>query len=308
MSYQQAYNQLQGLQPIFDNWAQIARQVDGGEDVVLNIESEPYLNSDLFSAFLTLIATNYQSNCENSNSNAEAAKQAYDDSCKELARTRNLKLYCQGIISELNNQTLCHRVLQLEKLKTMVCNAMSEPPEKKDECWQQLLKLQQEDQDGFLSIWQDIIPFRVNRIEWIYFNENQTNTDPLADQCEDNVIRQLGLNYEPGKDRNDDLGAWRIHYQLDENITTHIPTIADTFYNSPNPRISFWNPYFQVTDDERWGWTRPINKPRGTRGVPEVVYLIQEDSENEISISMINQIEFLGDYEKTCCELRHRNG
>lgn len=295
MSYQQAYQQLlQELQPIFDNWAQIARTVDGGEDVVLNILSEPYLNSDLFSAFLTLIATEYQSTRENSNSNSEAAKNAYDDSCKKLARTRNLELYCQGRTSELNNQTICHRVLKLEKLKTMVCMSMGEPVKKKDECWQQFLNLQEEEEEDFLSIWQDVKPCKPNRIQWIYFNQHQTNIDPLANRGEHYVIRQLGLDYEPGRDRNDDLGAWRIHYQLDQNITTYIPTIADTFYNSSNPRVSFWNPYFRVTDDPQWGWTRPIGEPRETCGVPEVVYLIREDS--EISIIMTNQIEFLGDY------------
>ena len=61
--------------------------------------------------------------------------------------------------------------------------------------------------------------------------------------------------------------------------------MADTFFFT-------WNPYFQVTKDTRWGWTKPVTKPRGTQGVPEVVHRGWQQNKPNV---MTDQFEFLGD-------------
>jgi hypothetical protein len=286
--YQQAYDMLApGLKPTFDLWVAEARRIPGGEDIVLNISSEMHLSPSVLNDFLTSISTCFLMEGHNPGS----AERAYVKACNNLLNTGNQMLCCLGPQAQTDSSIRVHRIILLEKLQLMISEAMKKTSSirnEQQEDWDNFQELVDEgDLEGCLEILSKAIPCKPDRTNWVYFNEDQSDVDPLAGVSSELCLDMLGLPQEwnpRGKDQSDPKSSWRIHYRF-KQITRHIPTIADTI-------PSKWNPYFQPSQDSRWGWTRPIGSPRGTSEMPEVVHRGWEPG---IELGAISDIpEFLG--------------
>ena len=280
-NYRVAYDLMsRDSRVIFDDWVQAAcvESKEDGRDVVRNLRQESRLEPSILSRLLIYISSSFASNGASNSGNGLSARQAYEEACQRLRAERNHTIYCLGPEASVSNRTRVYRVLKLRSLKKMIAEAMGGTESGKNDLsdfrdqWDTFLQLlDDQDSELYCEILQKILPCRPDRIAWTYFNRAQNSVqrdiDPLFGKDCDHYLSQLGLPpdwYPRGRDRNDDQSSWRICYDL-EGIAKHVPTIADTLHSG-------WNPYFQVSVDPRWGWTRPLGRPRGEQGLPEVVH------------------------------------
>jgi hypothetical protein len=179
--YQQAYDMLApGLKPTFDLWVAEARRIPGGEDIVLNISSEMHLSPSVLNDFLTSISTCFLMEGHNPGS----AERAYVKACNNLLNTGNQMLCCLGPQAQTDSSIRVHRIILLEKLQLMISEAMKKTSSirnEQQEDWDNFQELVDEgDLEGCLEILSKAIPCKPDRTNWVYFNEDQSDVDPLA--------------------------------------------------------------------------------------------------------------------------------
>jgi len=271
LSFDEAYYRLKkNLQDAFDNWCNYAKELNGGMDIVENTKEEKQLKIDLFFEFLESIANSFLEQQHEDPNNIDA-KLIYESVCK------NDYFHFEGNSSKINYNTVLHNIVNVEDLKVIIHDVMAyasvniEELDSVEEAWTDFWddNISNEERMEYLA---DVGLYYPKYIIWAYFNlrkaERGTAVDPLEGKSADDCCNILGMppdwsKYSYGQN------LYKIQYTLKRSSQRYIPTIADAC-------ASGWNPYFQPApekkQDAKWGRTRPIGKPRGQKGMPEIIH------------------------------------
>jgi len=256
--FESSFSKLSGVnQELTSSWFFECAKMPEYNDIIENIRLQDILSDKTFFNFWNVILDKISSRLSLSKSITLAGKISYEEACK-------LFLF-KGKTSSVHPKTTLYSIINEIDLKEIICTAMgyTDIDLAWDNFWDDVL----DDEDriailanaGF-SDWKFII--------WVYFNpylgEEGTNIDPLESKDVNHICTTLGLPDEWNKYK---IGQniWKLKMIAPESINRYVPSIAD----------AGWNQYFQIVgspkDKIKWGWTRPLKSPRGTRGMPEII-------------------------------------
>lgn len=263
--FEQARSALTDAQRVvIDGWAAAAAGIAGGNDVVLNVKEENQLDEPVFREVLKSMASAYQAALA-AGSNPKNAETSYSTVCRES------KFHFKGTDAKVSERTVLHSVLNKPTLGKLLQNVTGYGSE--DDAWNAFWGPANTDEDR-LEMLTGVQPFDGRKeIVWTYFDpaagEAGSEADPLAGQNADATCRTLGLPTEwyPYKEGQH---LYKFRYVVSNGgLKRHLPCTMDA-------NAKGWNPHFQPAPEPRgvgtWGWTRPLGKARGEKGVPEVIH------------------------------------
>ena len=268
LPFDETYDNLPSItKAALDELWQRLKRVTRGEDVVLNVQSDRQLEPLTFASFLNDVAES----CEQ----VLASHPADHDPRIPLLDTCQKALYhFKGVQARVSNDTVLHHVVNERDIRKIVENAMGSATISDelgtDEGWDFFWDERLTDEDR-LSYLRQIELFDDHKyMVWAYFNimnaETGTDIDPLQHKNARECCYVLGL---PREWYPVAANLWKIHYTLNIDIRRFVPTNVDA-------NAKGWNSYFQPCSENResakWGWTRPLGAPRGTKGLPEVIH------------------------------------
>jgi hypothetical protein len=269
-------------------WLRSIRNNPGGRDIALNFVSDIQTEYTIYIELINQILFFFRELQTSVNVNQiDASRNSYLSGCESVLK--NLKrVYFSGGIANISSQKSLFKLMHLKSLQIIIAKALGETGSDESdnqEAWNNFKQYLEQDEELARQILEYATPCKTG-VNWVYFSPHEHDRDPLANQSASYSLDQLGLPnewYPRNKDDNDPESAWKVQYKLTDGIKRHIPALADTF-----PR---WNPYFQVTRDTNWGWTRPIGSIRGRHGMPEVIH--SEIKLNTDSVEIVNFPMFL---------------